>query len=411
MNLPFVISKDLAGPDAGPLAAYVEPYVTLIRRQGYRTGTIRLHLQLIARFNRWLVRTHRDLGGINEGALRRFLRDRFGGRPLANGASRVLFRLLELMRVDGAAPAAKPSALSPADELIGNYRQHLLIELGLATSTVAGYEWYVRKFLYWQHRGGRVDLRRINLQSVIRLVREVGSCSGPRHTQLLVAALRSFVRFLFHRGKIGTDFAPSIPNAAHWTLAELPRYASTDAIQRTLNRCERRTPTERRNYAILLLLARLGLRGGEVLRINLEDIDWEAARITIRSAKGPGWARLPLPADAARAIAEYLRKGRPACDSRRIFLRACAPYTSLSATQAITIVARTALKRAGISIPRMGAHLFRHSLATGMLRRGASLDEIGQLLRHRSPNTTAVYAKVDLEALRSLALSWPGGVR
>jgi site-specific recombinase XerD len=383
----------------------------LIQRQGYRAATVRLHLQLIASLNRWLIRTHRDLRDLDERVLRRFLHNRFGDRPPTNGAPHVLRRLLGLIRAAGAAAAEKPLSPSPAERLIDNYRRYLVAELGLAPSTVTGYEWHIRKFLLGQYGSGQINLHRLQLQDAIRFIREVGGHNGPRHTQLLVAALRSFLRFLYHRGEIKNDLAPAIPNVPHWTLASLPKYLSTEAVQCVLSRCERHTPLGRRNYAILLLLARLGLRGGEVLRLNLEDIDWEAARITIRATKGPGWAQLPLPADAAKAIADYLRRDRPSCGSRRVFLRVRAPYTGLSATQAIIFAVRTALKRTGITAPRMGAHLFRHSLATGMLRQGASLEEIGQLLRHRSPNTTAVYAKVDLNTLRPLALAWPGGVR
>jgi integrase len=153
------------------------------------------------------------------------------------------------------------------------------------------------------------------------------------------------------------------------------------------------------------------MRGGEVLRLNLEDIDWHNARIIIRASKGVGWTQLPLTAEVGEAIARYLRHDRPRCDCRKVFLRARAPYISLSHTAAITSLVRRALKKAGIESARKGCHLFRHSLATDMLRRGASLNEIGELLRHQSPNSTAVYAKVELAALRPLALSWPGGVQ
>ena len=411
MNPPFAIPRDLAGPHAGPLAAYVEPYATLIQGQGYRSATLRLHLQLIANFNRWLVRTHRNLYDVDESVLRRFLRSRFGNRPPANGAPHVLRRLIGLIRATTAVFAERPLLPSPADRLISEYRRYLLDELGLVSATVVGYEWHIRKFLLRQYGAGQIDLRRLQIQDAIRFIREVGGRSGPRHTQLLVAALRSFLRFLYHRGEISNDLAPAIPNIPHWTLACLPKYISAEAVQRVLSQCERRTPLGRWNYAVLLLLARLGLRGGEVLRLNLDDIDWEASRITIRATKGPGWAQLPLPADAAKAIADYLRRGRPSCDSRRVFLRARAPHAAGFTSSAIHFAVRTALKRAGVTAPRMGAHLFRHSLATSMLKQGASLEEIGQLLRHRSANTTAVYAKVDLNALRPLALSWPGGVR
>lgn len=412
MTPPFAVTKDIAGPNTGPLAAYVEPYVTLIQRLGYRRATIRLHLRLIGGLNRWLVRTRRDLANLDECVLTRFLKDRFGGKPSPSGAPPTLRRLLGLIRAAGDAPPEKSlSRPSPAECLLERYRRYMFAELGLAPTTVAGYTWYIRRFLRARYGAGQIDLPRLHAKGVIRFIRRVALGSGIRHTQLHVAAWRSFLRFLYHQGLIKTDFAPAIPSIPHWTLASLPKHISADAVQRVLNRCERNTPLQRRNYAILLLLARLGLRGGEVIRLNLEDIDWDAARITIRATKGPGWAQLPLPADAAQAIAQYLRRDRPSCPSRRVFLRARAPHTGVLTITAVSLAVRTALKNAGVTAPRIGAHLFRHSLATSMLRQGASLEEIGQLLRHRSPNTTAVYAKVDVKALRPLALSWPGGAR
>ena len=166
----------------------------------------------------------------------------------------------------------------------------------------------------------------------------------------------------------------------------------------------------RRDYAILLLLARLGLRAGEVVKLRLEDIDWENARITI-CGKGGKWSQLPLPSDVAKAIAHYLRHDRPRCATRRLFIRDYAPIDGFQNANAIASVVKRALKRAGVVSARKGAHLLRHSLATDMLCKGASLDEIGEVLRHRSSDTTAIYAKVDLKSLRALALPWPGGVR
>ena len=167
----------------------------------------------------------------------------------------------------------------------------------------------------------------------------------------------------------------------------------------------------RRNHAILLLLARLGLRAGEIIALQLDDIDWENAQLTVRSKKGRGWARLPLPADVGKAMARYLQTDRPQCSCRNVFVRMVAPYERLSNSPVISVMTRNALKQAGVESARKGAHLFRHSLATEMLRQGASLDEIGQVLRHKDPDTTAIYAKVDLDALRRLAVAWPGGVQ
>jgi integrase len=178
-----------------------------------------------------------------------------------------------------------------------------------------------------------------------------------------------------------------------------------------LESCEQSSAVGRRNHAILLLLARLGLRAGETVALRLEDIDWDNAHLLIRSKKGRGLARLPLPADVGQAIVRYLKEGRPCCACRNVFVRADAPHVPLSASAVISRIVREAIEKAGVSAPRTGAHVFRHSLATAMLGRGASLEEIGQVLRHQDPDTTAIYAKVELEALRPLALPWPGGVR
>jgi integrase len=182
-------------------------------------------------------------------------------------------------------------------------------------------------------------------------------------------------------------------------------------VRQVLDRCDQVTAIGKRNYAILLLLATLGLRAGEVIALRLEDIDWQNAHLLIRSRKGPGLARLPLPADVGKALARYLKDGRPPCSCRQVFIRSEAPYTALSNSAVLSVLVGRAIDKAGVASSRKGAHVFRHSLATAMLGRGASLTEIGQVLRHYDPDSTGIYAKVDLKALRPLALPWPGGVR
>ena len=227
----------------------------------------------------------------------------------------------------------------------------------------------------------------------------------------VVTALRSFLRFMHYRGHITSDLAHAVPVVAHWRRADLPKHLPAEAVQKVLASCDQTTAVGRRNYAILLLLARLGLRAGEIITLQLEDIDWENAQLTVRSKKGRGWARLPLPKDVGKAMARYLQIDRPHCSCRNVFVRMVAPYEGLSNSPVISVLVRNALKNAEVESVRKGAHLFRHSLATEMLRQGASLDEIGQVLRHKDPDTTAIYAKVDLDALRRLAVAWPGGVQ
>jgi integrase len=215
---------------------------------------------------------------------------------------------------------------------------------------------------------------------------------------------------LRYQGKISVDLAGCVPSVAGWSFSAVPKFLPPGTVQQVLAHCERGTPEGKRNYAVLLLLARLGLRACEIVALNLDDIDWINSRLTIR-CKGGRWAQLPLPVDVGEAMAIYLRSGRPRCLCRRVFLRHRAPVGGFAGSTTVSTIVRRALILAGIDSLRKGAHLFRHTLASDLLRNGASLDEIGELLRHRSPNTTAVYAKVDLVALRTLALSWPGGVR
>jgi site-specific recombinase XerD len=225
---------------------------------------------------------------------------------------------------------------------------------------------------------------------------------------LLTTALRSFLTYLRYEGQIATDLAAAVPAVANWSLPSMPKALPSEQVELLLTRCRRPTPMGRRDYAILLLLARLGLRAGEVASLTLEDIDWETGQVKVRG-KGGRYSELPLPAEVGEAIAAYLQHGRPRCHSRTVFLRVSAPVGSFRDHRAVCLIVKHALARAGIQSPRKGAHQLRHALATQMLSRGASLAEIGELLRHSSPRTTSIYAKVDLTALRPLALPWPGG--
>jgi site-specific recombinase XerD len=231
-----------------------------------------------------------------------------------------------------------------------------------------------------------------------------------KRAKLLTTALRSFLRYARYRGEVTVDLAAAVPVVANWSMTSLPRAIAADQVRQLLASINRRTAIGRRDYAILLLLARLGLRSSEVVFLELDDIDWKVGQLSVRG-KGGQRTELPLSAEVGRAIAEYLRRGRPAGVSRRVFLRAKAPIRGFRGASGVGSIVRHALKRAGINAPTHGAHQFRHGLATEMLRQGASLSEIGDVLGHRHPQTTSIYTKVDLSALRPLALPWPGGAR
>jgi len=231
---------------------------------------------------------------------------------------------------------------------------------------------------------------------------------SPARVQLIATALRSFFRFLLQQEAIPNDLAKAVPTAPNWRLSTLPKFMEAKDVDWLLQSCDRSTSHGQRDYAILLLLARLGLRAGEVAALTLDDVDWDAGEIVVRG-KGGRRDRLPLPYDVGEALAAYLRDSRPPSTTRQVFIRMMAPRRGFRSGVAISTIVHRRLDRAGLKPAHKGAHLLRHSLATQLLQNGASLVEIGELLRHQDIETTRIYAKVDQETLRALALPWPGG--
>jgi site-specific recombinase XerD len=342
---------------------------------------------------------------VDEAAVERFLqRD----PSLAHSnESAPLRRFLALLREIGLTAARAPESRNRQQRFIDEYQRYLRQERGLAETSLSNYVSFAEQFLSSRFGDSDMDFPELTATDVTKFVQDRAHQLSPGRAKLLVTALRSFLRYLRHQGEISVDLAECVPPVAVWSLSTVPKFLPAGAVQRVLDHCERKTPDGKRNYAVLLLLARLGLRACEIVAMSLDDIDWDNGRLTIR-CKGGRWAQLPLPSDVGEAIAIYLCSGRPRSLCRHVFLRHRAPIHGFAH---IYTIARRALIRAGIDSARKGSHLFRHTLATELLRQGASLEEIGELLRHRSPNTTAVYAKVDLTALRTLALAWPGGGR
>jgi site-specific recombinase XerD len=394
----------------GAWAGYLNAYTTLIKERGYSPVSVDTQVQLIACFSQWLRKGNTESYALDEIIVERFLRRHRNAGSVRRGDAAALYRFLRMLRELGVTQLRKNPPLSPQQRLITNYRRYLLEERGLTQATVVNYVPFVEQFLSARFRRIPPNLSHLRAPDLTGFVRHQAHKLSPGCAQLLVTALRSFLRYLRYQGKITSDLAACVPTVARWSFAALPKFLPAGTVQKVLDRNDRRTPLGRRNHAILLLLARLGLRACEIVALNLEDIDWENARITIRS-KGGRWAQLPLPIDVGEALALYLRHARPSCSCRRVFIRDRAPRAGFANSIAVSTLVMRALQRAGVDSARKGAHLFRHSLATDMIRQGASLDEIGDLLRHQSPNTTAIYAKVDLPALRPLALSWPGGAR
>ena len=394
----------------GPLSSFINPYLAQVRDEGYAVGSLYEQIHVLKVCDRWMKRTGRNGHDLDEAAMRDCLRLvslRGYGR---NAGASTLRRLLGMLRRIGAAPPPKAERPNAMEQLIGGYERFLLEERNLSPHSIAHLRLFARRFLAEQFGNGPLKFSTLRAPDVTAFVQLHAHKHGPFYARQLVAATRSFLRYLHYRGLVGTDLSLAVPTVARWRFSTLPKHLPAAQVRQVLRHCDRSTALGRRDYAILLLLARLGLRAGEVVKLRLEDIDWENARITV-CGKGGKWAQLPLPADVSKAIARYLRQGRPRCACRRLFLRAHAPTEGFSRSSSIATIVEFALGKAGVVSARKGAHLLRHSLATDMLRKGASLDEIGEVLRHKSSDTTAIYAKVDLNSMRALALPWPGGAR
>lgn len=279
------------------------------------------------------------------------------------------------------------------------------------SGSVGQYLTVARRFLWHRFRDGKIRLKELGTKDVSNFVLKDSGVRGRRSAQLMTSVLRSFLNYLFQEGQTATNLATAIPATAGGRLSELPRYLEAAEVEKLLRSCDRRQKVGRRDYAVLVLLARLGLRASEVANIELDDIDWEIGELVILG-KGNRVDRMPLLQEVGKAVADYLKKGRPCCSTRRVFVHCKAPYAGFSSPpHAVGGIVNRALGRAGLNPPNHGAHLLRHSLATSLLRSGASLSQIGQVLRHQQTQTTEIYAKVDVMALRALAQPWPGGVQ
>ncbi len=402
-------SWSLAQAPIGPLSARIDAFTSLLVDQGYAAFSAHLETRLVADFSRWLMRRRVTLQRITAGHAEQYLRYRARHRRPRQGDLLALRRLLSMLRERGDIAEAMPTLpdeVAPVEQLANDFAVYLRQERGLAATTIAYYVAFALHFLTERFGVAGVNLRDLCAADVVGFVQRQAARLHLKRAKLMTTALRSFFQYARYRGDLDIDLAAAIPAVASWTMTSIPRAIAFDHVQQVLAHCDDHTSTGRRDHAILLLLARLGLRASEISALTLEDIDWEAGRLRV-CGKGGRECHLPILADVGEAIAAYLQ-GRPTSASRSLFLRTRAPIRGLKQSQAVGTIVKRALERAGIDSPRKGAHQFRHALATQMLSQGASLAEIGKLLRHRSPQTTTIYAKVDLIALRALALPWPG---
>jgi len=390
---------------AGPLAAYRVGFGGELSGLGYTPGSASLQLQLMAHVSRWLVSQGLTAGEFTPVRVAEFLQARRAGGYTSRVSQRGLMPLLGYLRGLGVVPpASEPVACTPVELLVAAYRDYLACERGLAAGTACRYVAVARLFLSECERPDGLDLRHLTAGEVTSFVvcqcRGTWAASAPK----LVTGLRSLLRFLLVEGYTDRQLAQAVPTATVWAAGSLPRPLRADAIAAMRASCDTQTVVGSRDLAILTVLHRMGLRAGEVAGLKLDDVDWRHGEIVVRG-KGNRQERLPLPADVGEAVVTYLRH-RPRVACRALFLKARAPITGVT-RDVVGQLVRAACRRA--ELPAVGPHRLRHSAATATLAGGASLAEVGQLLRHRSATATAIYAKVDRTALRTLALPWPGG--
>jgi integrase/recombinase XerD len=390
---------------AGPLEPYARGFWAELAEKGYTPFSAADQVRLMAHLSRWVQKHRLPISELTSERIQQFLRARRRAGYTQWLSERGLTQLLGYLRRLQVVPEpCPPMACTALERLLECFTDYLRRERGLVPSTIHTQRHVAYRFLTACSQGEELELNRLTAADVTRFVLQESRGRSVGYSKMLVCGLRSLLRFLHMEGWTPTQLASAAPTVAGWRLTSLPRALEPEQVLRLLQSCDRRTALGRRDYAILLLLARLGLRAGEVAALQLDDLDWRHGEIVIRG-KGRQEDRLPLPTDVGRALVAYLRRGRQRLACRRVFLRYRAPQGALAPTT-VTSVVYQACTRA--QVPRVGAHRLRHTAATRMLQCGASLPEIAQVLRHRSLLTTAIYAKVDRNSLRSLVRPWPG---
>ena len=392
---------------SGPLAPYAAGYGSWLAARGYSRWTVGHRLRQLDLLSRWSERERLSPGELTLEQVERFLAARRAAGYSAWLSVRSTMLPLEYLRALGVVPAeVTPDVVEdPLERILAGYRRYLLDERGLTELPVARYEAAARLFLTGRVSPDGSGLARLGGADVsLFLAAECPKRSVSRARQL-TTGLRSLFRYLYLTGAIPDPLVWAVPAVADLRDRSLLRGLEPPVMRRLLGSCDRRRTVGRRDYAVLLLLSRLGLRAGEVAAIKLDDIDWRAGELLIHNGKGRRDQRLPLPADVGAAIVSYLRR-RPQIEDRALFLRVIAPAGGIT-RRGVSAIVGTACKRAGV--PSVGSHALRHTAASEMLKAGASLQEIGEVLGHQEPRTSARYAKVDRKTLRALARPWPEG--
>jgi site-specific recombinase XerD len=394
------------GHVSGVLAEHADGFRAELLADGYTEGSAARLVHLMAHLSRWMEAVGVGVVGLTPPVLDRFMAVRRAAGYVGWLTPQALVPLMTYLHGIGVvASDDAPREPSELEVLLGRYDAYLVTERDLAAASRRSYLGVACRFLTWLHEEckdislGSLDAARVSAFVALECGRR-----APGSASSTTTGMRSLLRFLYLHGLTPALLSAAVPSPAGWALASVPRYLSYEQVRALLASCDRSSAVGRRDFAVLTVLVRLGLRAGEVARLEFGDVDWRRGELGVR-VKGGRVERLPLPVDVGEAIVAWLRDGRPRAGGTTVFCRLRAPHGALTAG-AVSAVVRHAAKRAGMA--PIGAHRLRHTAATTMLRAGASLVEVGRVLRHRRPHTTAVYAKVDFAALSELAQPWPG---
>jgi len=391
----------------GPLASHLEPFAAFLEQRGYPYESGQRFVREVGRLSKWAA----DLGigaeDLTEPIVQKYLELRFKGvaPKVKRGPYNCLLEYLRQIGVSRQVPTAKQSPLS---RCLDHYQEHLIHNQGMEKETIRRLVRVAHCFLSRRFGNSTVELSELRSQDIVQHLLARSRQCRPSKLGLETSALRSFLRFLQFRGDVSSRLVQSVPTVPHWRQKEVPVFLKPAETSLLIKHCRGQAPKGQRDLAILLLLVRLGLRAIEVCRLTLDDIDWQSGYISVEGKNGKR-NRLPLLDDVGQAISAYLRHSRPRCSTRHLFVRAVAPFEAFSSSSAVCHVVRRALARTSLNPARKGSHLLRRSLATQMLQQGASLMDIGQILRHQRLDTTAIYAKVAMRQLRPIARPWPKG--
>jgi site-specific recombinase XerD len=397
----------------GALGEVLDEVAVGLRDRGYSLSVAHSYLSIAGHFSHWLTTEGIAPIGLSRETVARFHEEHLPvcrcakPRGMRSHVRAALGHVLAILTVRGWIGRCSTAEDCPVDRVLRAFDAHLDDTCGAAAATRRHYGRYARGLLAARFGTGEVDLRSLGPREIVEFISERARDHAPATAKAVRTAVRSFLRFARLQGLCDGTLAAAVPRVARWKRAELPRVLSDQQLVALLGAFDRSTALGRRDYAMTLCLAQMGLRAAEVSALSLDDIDWRAGTLRLARGKERRTSVLPLPASVGRAVVSYLRDGRPATAGRRIFVRHRAPVGRQITSAAVAVVVRRAFARARLDVPLRGAHVLRHTAATRMVRAGASLKEVADILRHRSLDTVMIYTKLDLPTLFEVAHPWP----